>query len=915
MTTRTYLLGTLVGAFSLFGAASCGDNIECGEGTVEVDGTCVPTADVCGSGATWNDATGECEANCAEGTTLVNNECVPDGTVICETGTTYNPDTGKCDPDITGCSEGMVLVDGVCVDEDDTLADQADYTEDAEPNDIAHTPQAIDLPEIGSDITIYGCTDPYEDADDSGNLDPDEDAYYFTVTGQTLLEITADGIHGLAGGFAVFGSDDQLLDEDGYPVWMRFGVNLVNDTSQRQVFLPKAGTYYLILGDSRGFMFGEGAGDGDTCYFATVRNIAIPTPTAFEDEAELLCEDGTTTCDTNADCDGIGSGACTMTIASTIGNDVQFYSYDPDDGDILWTTMSTESEAMIPATVNEVNTALHSFADGSPAEGFIPMLAGSDNIVMVVDQEYNIGLVPAEYLFSVSDPGATALPEDGDTSITHVPGYYSWLYFNGDAGDVMHLTMDTTADLECQVIDMVEGVFISNYMYAGYDAWIQLLNTGMYYVRCYNNDEADWTATWTRNHVVPTALEVGTAVTGAALTDDNVNWFELDVSDSDWLVYTADPSNFDGNMDVMFYSRTNGGELDYYVPQVDGFSLTSTDDEYGRIVVDDDSVFLIGISDDAFTAGGATFDFLVNDRTFTDLGTVDADNPIDEADISIAADERQYFLAYVTPGTLASIDLVGTGDTPVTVGTSWLDNEETAIDTAGDGVTMTVNLGFRDSFIAFAVDETASQTGTFDLGGTATDAAYIVTQGTMAFTSVCPDAGGLGEDHELTDSDDGLSVTPIALGFTFDFWDDTSATEATVSSNGWVTLTTDYAGGAVYSNAHIPDAADPNALIAPDWMDMYYGWVCTYQSASQLIIEWNGYSYDFDYVEFQAKLHDDGSIDFVYGPDHEPVGEYYDAPYGTVGIENQAGDAGIEIGYDEWGLTDPGTSYTLTPNW
>src|SRR5678815_2327964 len=92
------LLAMVVGSF-----AGCGDDFhqrECGPGTHDQDGVCVP------DGTT----------NCGPGTIEMNGQCVPDPNVVCDDGTVFDPATGTCVPDDSVCGDGTVLIDGVCRD-------------------------------------------------------------------------------------------------------------------------------------------------------------------------------------------------------------------------------------------------------------------------------------------------------------------------------------------------------------------------------------------------------------------------------------------------------------------------------------------------------------------------------------------------------------------------------------------------------------------------------------------------------------------------------------------------------------------------------------------------------------------------------------------------------------------------------
>ena len=98
--------------------AACGDNSrECGPGTIEDNGACVP------------------EATCGFGTHQVPGtyECVPDGTA-CSDGTVFDPLTGQCKIDPSACQGGTVLIGDACVDPAAGLV--IDAEEGPEPNGL-----------------------------------------------------------------------------------------------------------------------------------------------------------------------------------------------------------------------------------------------------------------------------------------------------------------------------------------------------------------------------------------------------------------------------------------------------------------------------------------------------------------------------------------------------------------------------------------------------------------------------------------------------------------------------------------------------------------------------------------------------------------------------------------------------------
>jgi hypothetical protein len=101
------------------GSGSSGDGLDCGEGTVEVAGACVPANPlVCGEGSTEIDgecvATGGGGATCGAGTTEVDGECVAASGLACGAGTTEVDGECVAASGLT-CGEGTEEVGGACV--------------------------------------------------------------------------------------------------------------------------------------------------------------------------------------------------------------------------------------------------------------------------------------------------------------------------------------------------------------------------------------------------------------------------------------------------------------------------------------------------------------------------------------------------------------------------------------------------------------------------------------------------------------------------------------------------------------------------------------------------------------------------------------------------------------------------------
>jgi subtilisin family serine protease len=182
-----------------------------------------------------------------------------------------------------------------------------------------------------------------------------------------------------------------------------------------------------------------------------------------------------------------------------------------------------------------------------------------------------------------------------------------------------------------------------------------------------------------------------------------------------------------------------------------------------------------------------------------------------------------------------------------------------------------------------------------------------------AWSLIDPDQGGPGTALPFDADDQTLSVElPFIFPYygqeCFDLW---------ICGNGWMafesTASTEWRGQA------IPTAAEPNGVLAPFWEDLSpqqagSGNISTWHDAAggRFVIEFHQirqYSPATDFESFQVILLDpavhptltgDGAILFMY----ESIGETDNA---TVGIENPAGDDGLQYYYGRSdGFGNPG---------
>ncbi len=147
---------------------------------------------------------------------------------------------------------------------------------------------------------------------------------------------------------------------------------------------------------------------------------------------------------------------------------------------------------------------------------------------------------------------------------------------------------------------------------------------------------------------------------------------------------------------------------------------------------------------------------------------------------------------------------------------------------------------------------------------------------------------GVGQSHSL--NDDALTGS-LALGFPFTFYGN-SFTDVRVCSNGFLTFTSNVFPP---TNLSIPNAANPNNVVAVFWDDLnpYLGGnIYTYADAanSRFIVQWDAVPLlsGGAIQTFQVILNADGTIINQY----ESVSN---AGFCTVGIENGTGDTGLEV--------------------
>ncbi|MBO6937733.1 MAG: hypothetical protein JJ863_22380 [Deltaproteobacteria bacterium] len=919
--SRVGLLIALTGLMG-GGAAGCGDDgFECGDGTVEMDGTCVPTDEVCGAGTTYDMATGTClpdgglecgegtiamgdecvaDLGCGTGTTQMGNECVPDGSVICTGNTVFDADSGTCVVDESACAEGTVFVveAGECIPFDDSLV--ADFTETTEPNDPAFSDTAMispfELPAVGDSITLGGCVEP-TDFDEDGFTDADLDFFAFEVSEPTTLRIQTDGVGGLAAGALIFRVDDLIVTHA--------VVDNTNDGAEKTIFLPRAGQYAIAVSDSRNlvpFLLGETAlpagGDG-ACYFVQVTGAELPAASAtltldnprvgpFQDDPIVYEIDS----------------AMTQLFFASLD---ELLDDEPVDFITLDGAMSAMSGDEYLGTV------------GAPFE------VGTGTVTIVLETVFNLSLDPIESQLTITGQPVQNFPESGDVTLTKASDEVNtvadleYIAFDGVAGDVAHLAFDSTDSLFPVVISPGGTLsFPCPAACSASDDDYLLTDSGRYLFGFFNEDVAvgdDYTVSVSRAMTTPTTLTVGTPAAGALDTDDSA-WFSLPASAADWLEYTLTDLVDMTEGVVRFYATTEPafGILGLEVPQADG---EAADPSFQRVYLGEADTFLIEVTDPDTVDGTETFSLGVANVAFTDLGTVSEATPLSRAGESLTAGDPAIYLVRAAEGTTVDIDVAPADPVDVAV-TTHDEFDGTAVDTIDDaGVAGTENivriLG-GEGIIIFSVADTVAGGGTFDLNVNATDPVeYAAAAAAATFTDICPSGGGAGTlVDDYLDNDDGWSGR-ITMPVPFIFYG-FEQTQLFVSSNGRIQFGDTSPGDGYFPTRPFFGTAAGNQTLFPFPDDLIESETCVYHDATagQYIIQMTANPYSFDgsdtrLIRFQVILDGaDQSVTYVYDTTQDVTSSIAED---SIAIQGPAPSIGTEFTT----ILGAGESVTFTP--
>jgi len=286
----------LIAGFSFSILACGGEGTECGPGTTEQDGVCVPDIIECGDGTVlqgdqcvpicgnnqyWDGTQCVDTPECAAGTTFnpTTGECEPcpagqywNGTACevvpeCDTTTTFNTQTGKCEPDEDACGPGTVFINGQCVPEE--LPDP-DVVESTDPDGSVE----FNLPAAGESISLGGVVDEPVDTNGDGYPDGDWDMFTVDVPAGTYLRINATSEGATLPAFTVMSTQ---VDAGGSPLYVRYTFNPNGLDSEREFYFPVDDTYTIYVTDYNQMVSTlVPVGGDDFTYYVTVENLGTP---------------------------------------------------------------------------------------------------------------------------------------------------------------------------------------------------------------------------------------------------------------------------------------------------------------------------------------------------------------------------------------------------------------------------------------------------------------------------------------------------------------------------------------------------------------------------------------------------------------------------------------------------------------
>ena len=682
---------------------SCEPDTDCGAGTHEVGGECVPDDIECAPGTVWDDEADSCVAECVRGTSRdeETGACVPES-AACVSGQVWDPEAGDCVDVADYCAEGTTWVasEGRCVPNDDLLvADQMEGTAENDPTyGGADAYEELTLPAVGETYVIGGAIGAPEDKDGDGSLDPDMDFWVFSVAGPTLVRLSADGVGGASSGFAVAAVGGDLD-------YQRFGIGSTMDGAVRDVYLPRAGVYAILASDAMNFLsssapFFGGEGFG---YFITIEPLPAPTPEA------LAFADGAATT----------TSQWPVSPPST-GSMLGFYSVEVDveadaAGALVGFELSTASGELTPVAMVFDSTGTLLFQADAPRPWGV---ASDSTFVVVADYEYFFAVRDTEYDLSVRDHGLGTVDGALERTTVDQPEWtidegrdFPWTYFGFTAteGDVVTLLATTSTGVTYFEVTSADfaasfGSFQGADAAPVYDGEIRFYApyTGLYVVSTLGVMDLEGFL-WIER-IPEQSFEMSLAVLeqtpatitppetfDAATVDERAyeRFFALDppVGGSFWIDVAGEPG-----LDPLasLYAIGEPGPL---------VGVASPDLSF-PVRFPDGAPLLLGVADDTREAGA--FDLDVAPLTIEDLGAVAEAAPVEVRDHAMAAGTtRAFFQVRAEAAGLATITVTPASFDAAVVARDATLAEIGAADSGSEGLAETIELPVSAAAPAF----------------------------------------------------------------------------------------------------------------------------------------------------------------------------------------------------------------------
>lgn len=887
---------------------------------------------------------GDSSVECGEGTTE-NDEgfCVPTGgeQVTCTDGTMLDQATNTCVIDPASCQGGTVLIDNAC--QDPTAGLMVDVTEAAEPNALGVGGEDSEDPAGefqlnavgGAAIVLQGNLNPHPDADEDGSPESDFDTYLFQVEQPTLLEVSVDGVGGASGGFVTLSGDNLGLID-----WIRFGTNLTGDTAKRQIFIPSAGIYLFTVADTRTLVNGEAAGDANNKYYASIKQIAIPT-----------AENITITA---------GAGSVTGTVTN---GEVKFYSAAMGAGfnnatlttyndNFRGSLLANTAAGAVKAVADENKSGLTNVSASVLIGG---MMGATPTATLVVDHVLNTASTAVDFRLDVEQGNALAIPTTvGDVTTANptdaLPASFDDLilyYFDvNNPSDIIGLDLTFDALVDGMILDE-HGNVVSEFSYFtaaaeffgsfwegfGWDAWqsyqggFRVRNAGRYYLAV-NSPVTTAGDNLTLHGAVGTiavnTLTFGTPVTDVAPNAFNQNVYDYAAGGEQWQNISIAADDTSGGAYVYFYNKANSfGRLNDLgldsgfvggdpTPIIGAFADADDSATQGFITIGLPDAYYAAVSTIAFDG---TFTLGTTARSYANEGTQAAGANVTHTGETLTDGTKRYLIK-ATAG--STVNVTVTPAVTLNLGANELDYDEFPLQEVDDeiiGVAEQIEITANDrGYVALEVLDTGlvAGTGAYTINYTVTAPtppvlAYAVAAGTTAWANACNG----GTDVTPSERDDG-TTDEITIPTGFDFFA-AAVTKVRINANGWLTFNTDAAidPNDTYVPQSFPDDSTlPDGVIAPYWTDITNIRICTKTSGTKFIVQWRGnVRGTTTTVATQAILDSaDDTIELVYAPYHEG-----DGTQASAGVESGTASQGVSLFFDEEDAVTPGTSKKLTP--